>query len=188
MREIYAWALALVRFSLGLSHLDWQLVSFLGKDPDMHFKLCPFCCRLLFEPWMAPAKWESMGGQFCDACSNCRQSEWALAHYLGRQQTNSVFKKHWETWFTQEDVDAIVAAGMNTIRIPLGFWVIEDIVDTATEPYAQGGLDELVSQNLQGRGRGFALRKRMFWLDSGPQHAQGCRNLRHIRPSRSSRC
>ena len=87
-----------------------------------------------------------MGGQFCSgACSNCRQSEWSLSDYLGREQTNAAFKKHWETWFTQDDVDRIVDAGMNTVRIPLGFWVVEDLVDTATEPYAQGGLDELVN-------------------------------------------
>lgn len=94
---------------------------------------------------MAPSKWEAMGGQFCDTCSSCRQSEWSLANFLGRNQTNAAFQQHWESWFTQEDVDGIVAAGLNTVRIPMGFWVIEDIVDTATEPYAQGGLDQLVS-------------------------------------------
>lgn len=98
---------------------------------------------------MAPAEWTSMGGQFCNGpCSGCRQSEWSLSNYLGREQTNIEFKKHWETWFTQEDVDGIIAAGMNTVRIPLGFWIVEDLVDTATEPYAQGGLDELVSFDL----------------------------------------
>ena len=38
----------------------------------------------------------------------------------------------------------MVAAGMNTVRVPLGFWIIEDIVDTSHESYARGGLDELV--------------------------------------------
>jgi aryl-phospho-beta-D-glucosidase BglC (GH1 family) len=50
----------------------------------------------------------------------------------------------WESWLTQDDVDGMVAAGLNSIRVPLGFWVIEDIVDRSHEPYAQNGLDELV--------------------------------------------
>ncbi|KDQ06470.1 glycoside hydrolase family 5 protein [Botryobasidium botryosum FD-172 SS1] len=98
------------------------------------------------EPWMSPNEWLSMGGEFCPSgdCSTCRQSEWSLAKYLGQEKTNEVFKKHWETWLTQEEVDGMVAAGLNTIRIPLGFWIIEDIVDRSDEPYAEGGLDELI--------------------------------------------
>lgn len=49
----------------------------------------------------------------------------------------------WESWLTEEDVNGIVSAGLNVVRIPLGFWIIEDIVETH-EPYAEGGLDELV--------------------------------------------
>ena len=45
---------------------------------------------------------------------------------------------------TQDDVDGMVAAGLNSVRIPVGFWVIEDIVQRSNEPYAEGGLDELV--------------------------------------------
>lgn len=50
----------------------------------------------------------------------------------------------WETWLTQEDVSGMAAARLNTVRIPAPFWIVEDIVDRSHEPYAQGGLDELV--------------------------------------------
>lgn len=50
----------------------------------------------------------------------------------------------WQTWLTQEDVDGMAAANLNSIRVPLPFWIIEAIVDQTHEPYAQGGLDELV--------------------------------------------
>lgn len=109
---------------------------------------------------MSPNEWIAMGGELCSDCGKCRKSEWSLANYLGREQTNAAFQKRqwhvpvhnssliyfadWQTWLTQEDVDGIVAAGLNTVRIPLGFWVIEDIVDKTHEPYAEGGLDELV--------------------------------------------
>lgn len=41
-------------------------------------------------------------------------------------------------------MDEIVEAGFNSVRIPLGFWIVDDIVDKTHEPYAEGGLDELV--------------------------------------------
>jgi hypothetical protein len=93
---------------------------------------------------MSPNEWVAMGGELCGNCGKCRKSEWSLANYLGREQTNAAFQKHWQTWLTQEDVDGIVAAGLNTVRIPMGFWIIEDIVDKTHEPYAEGGLDELI--------------------------------------------
>lgn len=66
------------------------------------------------------------------------------------------------SWFNQTDVDALVAAGINTVRIPvslvlcqlgylkfiiapqLGYWIIEALVDRTTEFYPRGGLDQLV--------------------------------------------
>ncbi|KAF7975271.1 hypothetical protein HWV62_10156 [Athelia sp. TMB] len=99
---------------------------------------------LVSEPWMSPTSWAAMQGQTCGDCSTCRGSEWSLATYLGQEATNAAFKQHWESWLTQEDVDGIVAAKLNTVRLPLPFWIIEDIVDRTHEPYAQGGLDELI--------------------------------------------
>jgi aryl-phospho-beta-D-glucosidase BglC (GH1 family) len=101
---------------------------------------------LVSEPWMSPTEWVNMGGQFCDGgdCSICRQSEWSLSNYLGQEKTNDVFKQHWQATLTSADVAGIVAAKLNTVRLPVGFWIIEDIVDRDLEPYAQGGLDELI--------------------------------------------
>src|ERR1700720_3690249 len=42
---------------------------------------------------MSPASWLAMGGQICNDCSTCRQSEWSLSTYLGREKTNEVFKQ-----------------------------------------------------------------------------------------------
>lgn len=110
-----------------------------------------------------------MGGQYpcASGCQSCRQSEWydpvpvvfmivyssiltcrSLSNAIGRNKTNAVFQQHWQNWFTQADVDAIADLGLNSVRLPLPFWIIEEIVDTTTEPYAQGGLDELVRLSL----------------------------------------
>lgn len=78
----------------------------------------------------------------------------------------------WNSWLTQADVDGMVAAGLNTIRVPLGFWIIEDIVDKSHEPYAEGGLDELVrffDSDIT------ADTEKHAGTDSWSQHVQGWR-------------
>ncbi|EJT98876.1 glycoside hydrolase family 5 protein [Dacryopinax primogenitus] len=118
--------------------------------PSTPFQLLSTCLQLgswlVFEPWMAVGEWQSMGGEYCDDCSTCLGSEWSLANYLGQEKTNAVFKEHWYTWLTQTEVDDIVRFKLNTVRIPLGFWIVEGIVDRSLEPYAQGGLQQLASR------------------------------------------
>ncbi|KAJ1302964.1 hypothetical protein OPQ81_003256 [Rhizoctonia solani] len=96
---------------------------------------------LLAEPWMFPSEWVNvMGGESCDDCSQCAASEFDLVRKLGQNEADKRFARHWSTWFTQKDVNAIAAAGLNTVRIPLGYWIIEDLVDRETEYYPRGGL------------------------------------------------
>ncbi|CAE6490971.1 unnamed protein product [Rhizoctonia solani] len=99
---------------------------------------------LLAEPWMFPNEWvNKMGGESCDDCSKCAASEFDLVKKLGQTRADKVFAQHWSTWFTQKEVDAIAAAGLNTVRIPLGYWIIEDLVNRKTEYYPKGGLKYL---------------------------------------------
>jgi glucan endo-1,6-beta-glucosidase len=65
------------------------------------------------------------------------------------------------TWFTQDDVNILKGAGMNTVRLPvrtfmplspmvvlplfqLGFWIVEPLVNRVTESYPRGGIKFLV--------------------------------------------
>ncbi|CEL59108.1 putative glucan endo-1,6-beta-glucosidase B OS=Aspergillus oryzae (strain ATCC 42149 / RIB 40) GN=exgB PE=3 SV=1 [Rhizoctonia solani AG-1 IB] len=100
---------------------------------------------LLAEPWMFPKEWvEKMGGESCEAdCSSCAYSEFDLVKKLGQEQADKVFEEHWKTWFTEKDADIIKNAGLNTIRIPLGYWIVESLVDRSTEYYPRGGLKYL---------------------------------------------
>ncbi|QRW09473.1 Cellulase (glycosyl hydrolase family 5 protein) [Ceratobasidium sp. AG-Ba] len=98
---------------------------------------------LLTEPWMLPTEWKAMGGEICNNCSTCIMSEFALTQKLGQKQADEVFAQHWSTWLTRDDVDAIADAGLNTVRIPLGYWIIEPLVDRSTEFYPRGGLPYL---------------------------------------------
>ncbi|KAG9097099.1 hypothetical protein FS749_007078 [Ceratobasidium sp. UAMH 11750] len=98
---------------------------------------------LLSESWMFPNEWQEMGGEVCNDCSTCAATEFALTQKLGQEQADKVFAKHWSTWFTQVNVDAIADAGLNTVRIPLGYWIVEPLVDRSTEFYPRGGFKYL---------------------------------------------
>jgi len=78
----------------------------------------------------------------CDDCSTCIASEWAFGKAYP-DTVDEVFNGHWESWFSQSDVDTMAQYGLNTVRIPLGFWIIEPLVDRSTEFYPRGGIKQL---------------------------------------------
>ncbi|CAG8961548.1 hypothetical protein HYFRA_00013966 [Hymenoscyphus fraxineus] len=75
----------------------------------------------VFEPWMVSKTWASMG------CGNY-STEFDCVVGLGQDAANKAFQGHWSTWITQKDIEEIVSVGLNTIRIPLGYWLVESLV------------------------------------------------------------
>lgn len=61
-------------------------------------------------------------------------------HYSGdnRANGNDAFEQHWKTWINADTVQSVYDVGLNTIRIPIGYWSYVDIVDQASEPFADG--------------------------------------------------
>lgn len=84
---------------------------------------------------MAHDEWTSMG------CGNAND-EWQCVQALGQSEADAAFKKHWDSWTTQEDITQIKSLGLNTVRIPVGFWIREDLVQQG-EYYPKGGLEYL---------------------------------------------
>ena len=92
--------------------------------------------QFIVEPWMASDEWSSMG------CGNAG-SEFDCVSALGQSAANSAFQHHWDTWTTQQDIEQMKSYGLNTIRIPIGYWIREDLVYTDSEHFPQGGLKYL---------------------------------------------
>jgi len=90
----------------------------------------------VFEPWLAGTEWSNMG---CGASL----SEFDCVTALGQDQANAVFQNHWNTWITKNDITQMQSYGLNTIRIPVGYWMMESIVYTDSEHFPQGGLNFL---------------------------------------------
>jgi len=89
----------------------------------------------VFEPWLAETEWASMG------CGG-QASEFDCVSSLGQTQANSVFQAHWSSWITQADILQMQSYGLNTIRVPVGYWMLESLVYTS-EHFPQEGIEYL---------------------------------------------
>ena len=87
--------------------------------------------HFVVEPWMIPIEWNFMGCANYSAENDCVVG-------LGQKKANANFKKHWDTWVSEKDVKDMASWGLNTIRIPVGWWIKEDLVNS-NESFPQGG-------------------------------------------------
>ncbi|KAI1345188.1 beta-1,6-glucanase [Xylariaceae sp. FL0016] len=89
---------------------------------------------LVCEKWMMSTEWSNMG---CG--SSASEFDCMRDHYTGdnREAGNQAFENHWKSWINADSVQSVHDVGLNTIRIPIGYWSYTDIVDSS-EPFADG--------------------------------------------------
>lgn len=92
--------------------------------------------QFIIERWMANDEWNSMG------CGG-QASEFDCVSKLGQAQANAAWAKHWSSWTTKDDISKMKSYGLNAIRIPVGYWIREDLVFSDSEHFPQGGLHYL---------------------------------------------
>ncbi|KAF8167367.1 exo-beta-1,3-glucanase [Crassisporium funariophilum] len=83
---------------------------------------------LVLESWLTPSLFDTTN-------DNRIIDEYTFSQYQTRDKASAALKKHWDTWITEGDFQAIAAAGLNHVRIPIGYWAYEV---SAGEPYLQG--------------------------------------------------
>lgn len=69
-------------------------------------------------------------------------AEFNCVSKLGQAKANATFAGHWDTWINQSDIQTIQSYGLNTIRMPVGYWMMESLV-YSNERFPQGGLEYL---------------------------------------------
>ncbi|KAI1298787.1 glycoside hydrolase family 5 protein [Xylaria venustula] len=89
----------------------------------------------IIEEWFAKDEWASMG------CKGY-YDEWSCVEALGQDVADAAWATHWKSWITESDITQIASYGLNTIRVPVGFWIKEDLVYD-DEYYPRGGLQYL---------------------------------------------
>lgn len=85
----------------------------------------------VFERWLGTTAWSDMG------CGDTN-SEFDCVVKLGQTQANAAFQAHWNSWITQDDISTMQSYGLNTIRIPVGYWILESLVYSDSEHFPQG--------------------------------------------------
>lgn len=73
------------------------------------------CDRFVHEAWMVPSVFSCAAGK--------QDSEIDLASgWEGVENAKKVLEKHWDTFITEDDFKFLAKIGINTVRLPLGFW------------------------------------------------------------------
>ncbi|KAF1952937.1 glucan 1,3-beta-glucosidase precursor [Byssothecium circinans] len=91
---------------------------------------------LISEPWMMGndkfGEWGTMGCWYNENGADKRRcSEFDCVGALGQSQADKNFNDHYARWITVDDIQRIHDAGLNTIRIPIGYWSFRDVVDSS---------------------------------------------------------
>lgn len=69
--------------------------------------------------------------------------EWHLCASLGRDGCRSLLERHWSTFITRDDLSDIARAGLNAVRIPIGYWAVDAYL-LDYEPYTPGQYPYLI--------------------------------------------
>ncbi|KAE8151867.1 glycoside hydrolase superfamily [Aspergillus avenaceus] len=87
---------------------------------------------LVLEPWITPSIFDEAGDGAVD--------EWTLTKVLGKEEAKARLTEHWESFVSQADFTRMAKAGLNHVRIPVGYWALGPPDD---DPYVDGQLEYL---------------------------------------------
>jgi glucan endo-1,6-beta-glucosidase len=93
----------------------------------------------IVEPWMAKDEWSKLG---CSSLDEKHDSEFDCVSKLGQTAADSAFQAHWARFITENDIIEMKSFSLNTIRIPVGYWMMESLVDPS-EHFPRGGIKYL---------------------------------------------
>lgn len=97
----------------------------------------------IVENWMAQTVFPSLG---CKS-DTAKKSEFDCVSSINDQsKADAGFQGHWKSWVSAADFTKMASVGLNTVRIPVGYWFLENLVDSS-EHFPRGGekyLDQAV--------------------------------------------
>ncbi|GAA5829993.1 hypothetical protein JCM3766R1_006732 [Sporobolomyces carnicolor] len=85
----------------------------------------------VMEPWMARTSWDALGCTGFD-------SEWECNEARGMKTMQERWETHWDTFYQEEDFREMKQLGLNTVRVPLGYWIVDSLI--GSDPFAHGGM------------------------------------------------
>ncbi|THV07412.1 glycoside hydrolase family 5 protein [Dendrothele bispora CBS 962.96] len=90
----------------------------------------------VLEPWITPSIFENTDDDGI-------VDEFTLGQRTDFNASLEMLQNHWNTWITEDDFIAIAEAGLNHVRIPLGYWSVpmtssDTNQSTSVDPYIPG--------------------------------------------------
>lgn len=90
----------------------------------------------VLEPWITPSLFEETENEEI-------VDEYTYGQLQNQDTALEKLTRHWETWYTEDDFAEMEAAGINHVRIPLGYWSVPLTSSdtqgyTHTDPYVPG--------------------------------------------------
>ncbi|GMF47112.1 unnamed protein product [Phytophthora fragariaefolia] len=123
----------------GISHIQAKI-----RRGEARARAVNLGAWLVSEYWMS---WDSYTLWQDVPTEIASQGEHAVMKHLGKEKGTAAFEEHRETWITESDIKEIADTGvLNTVRVPVGYWIIRDAVDSPGDEgdvYARGGLKYL---------------------------------------------
>ncbi|KAF8317388.1 exo-beta-1,3-glucanase [Clavulina sp. PMI_390] len=89
---------------------------------------------LVAEPFITPSLFDDTG-------NSAIVDEWTFGQYQSSSTALAALQNHWNTFITEQDFADIAAAGLNHVRIPIGFWAFDV---SGGEPYVKANQYDLL--------------------------------------------
>lgn len=86
---------------------------------------------LVLESWMYPNWWKTTGVKTW-------LGEQQFVAALGKDKAKDLLEKHWDSWVTKKDLQDLKDAGIEHLRIPIGYWILGEEFLKPDETYLPG--------------------------------------------------
>ncbi|KAF2862603.1 glycoside hydrolase family 5 protein [Piedraia hortae CBS 480.64] len=108
-------------------HFSWSVVFDINSEKIRGVNLGGWT---VLEPWITPSIFEGTPDNVVD--------EYTFCQTLGKDEAKRRLEEHWSSFITEDDFRQISAAGLNLVRMSLGYWSISPLDG---DPYVQGAYD-----------------------------------------------
>lgn len=92
---------------------------------------------LVAEPWITPSLFDNTGDTRV-------VDEWTMGQYVG--DAASRLQSHWASFYTESDFSAIANAGLNHVRIPIGYWAFDS---SGNDPYVKSNQGDYLEKAIK---------------------------------------
>lgn len=101
----------------------------------------------LLEPYITPSLFDAFQG------GNIPVDEFHYCETLGKDECKKRLTKHWDSWYSEDDFEQMSKAGLNAVRIPLGYWAFKmydyDPYVSGQQKYLDRAIDWCRKHNLK---------------------------------------